>query len=115
MAEQAWDWPWSSARIHIGAGAEALLRHDWAEYFGGWNPAGWRQTLAARLAAEDEDTVRRATRTGEPMGSRRFLAELEHRTGKRLRVGPRGRPKSKALQSDDLAATQGNLFAPFGV
>jgi hypothetical protein len=57
----------------------------------------------------ESEAVRRATRTGEPLGSRDFISGLERQMGKRLRVGERGRPHRKP-QSREEAAMQGCLF-----
>jgi putative transposase len=41
---------------------------------------------------DEADRIRRATRVGEPLGSSRFLMELEQQAGRELRVRARGRP-----------------------
>jgi len=65
------------------------------------------------MSADEAEAVRRATRTGEPLGSRGFLAEMERQTGKRLRVLERGRPK-KAGQCAIDVARQGSLYQAVG-
>ena len=94
LATAAWEWPWSSARAHTKDSAmDAVLDYRWAGHFGGWDFAEWREILAARMSEGESDAVRRATRTGEPLGSPEFVSGLERRTGRRLRVWARGRPK----------------------
>ena len=72
------DWPW------LDWMAEARL--------GTWNYADWRARLLAAGSPEDLDRVRRCTRLGEPLGSDEFVADLEAKAGRRLRVLGRGRP-----------------------
>lgn len=88
MAARAEDWPWSSARFHLGGRkrdalvADRTLRglaDDWGEFLDVED-------------AEAEESLRRATRTGRPAGDRRFLVRVERLTGRELRrrkPGPR--------------------------
>jgi putative transposase len=92
LVRQADDWPWSSARVHLGkADAAGLVdRAAWAKRAAG--------VAVAALLRRDEDAemlgrLRAAARTGRPLGSDAFLAKLERALGRRLRPGPLGRPK----------------------
>ncbi len=97
LAAAAWDWPWSSARAHTVVGAmDAVLDYRWFERLNGWDHAEWKEILGARSTGGGEELIRRATLTGEPLGPRRFVTELERRAGRRLRVLDRGRPKKQA-------------------
>jgi putative transposase len=114
LAGAAWDWPWSSARAHVVDGVrDAALDPHWMEYVDHWDFTEWREMLSAYMPEAESEAVRRATRTGEPLGSREFISELESQMGKRLRVWERGRPKRKP-QSQDKAAIQGRLFVADG-
>jgi putative transposase len=114
LVSAAWEWPWSSARAHVEDGAaDGVLDCRWAEYFGGWNFDEWKEILSAALACSEWEAMRRATRTGEPFGSKEFVVGLERQLGKRLRVGERGRPKNQP-QSPEEAARQGWLFGAGG-
>ena len=110
LTANAWEWPWSSARLHTapGCGDPVALR-DWEQYFGRWNHSEWREILAAGSQDGECEAVRRATNTGEPLGPAEFIAALERRVGKRLRVLERGRPK-KAPESPENRAAQACLF-----
>jgi putative transposase len=108
LAAAAWEWPWSSARAHTLVGVmDAVLDYRWSDHFDGWDHAEWKEILGARSLGGGEDAIRRATLTGEPLGPRHFVAELERRTGRRLRVLDRGRPKKPAEIAD---GQQGGLF-----
>ena len=112
LAAAPWDWPWSSAHAHTVDGAvDPVLDCHWMGYFGRWDFGEWKEMLSARASDAESEAVRRATRTGEPLGSREFVAGLERQTRKRLRVGERGRPRNLP-QSREEAARQGCLFAP---
>jgi hypothetical protein len=92
---------------------DAVLCCQWVEYFGRWDYEEWNEILSTAVAEGEFERVRRATRTGEPLGSREFIKDMERRAGRRLRVMERGRPK-KTRQSADERARQGCLFAGAG-
>ena len=114
LATAAWEWPWSSARAHTAADAvDGVLCCHWIEYFGRWDHGEWREILAAALPEGECAALRRATATGEPLGPREFLTNLERQAGRRLRVGERGRPR-KTVESAEDRARQAWLFAAGG-
>ena len=55
------------------------------------------------------DSIRRATHTGEPLGSREFVRQLERQAGRRLQVLARGRPAKRPCQPDRTGLQQ-DLF-----
>jgi putative transposase len=84
------EYPWSSARGHVGTALDPLVEDgnafeqsvtDWATYLSEGEPEEW----CARL--------RHSTLTGRPLGSESFVARMEEALGRRLRALPRGRPK----------------------
>lgn len=108
MVEQAWEWEWSSARVHSWAGAgDGILDRGWVDYCGGWDYEEWRTMLAGEDGGGIEE-LRRATLAGEPLGSGEFVKTLERKAGRRLRVFPRGRPPRVALQEG--CGVQGSLI-----
>jgi putative transposase len=91
----AWDWPWSSARAHVtGIDETGLLDMDiWRERF---DPGQWKQFLEQGLnAAKDNDFIRRASRTGRPLGCEDFVRRLESITGRVLIPQKRGPKPNK--------------------
>ena len=93
LAPAACDWPWSSALAHVHPrSADPLLAPDWRQWFRGWDHAGWKEWLAAGESGDETEIVRRATLSGQPLGSAEFIADLERQIGRQLKVGPRGRP-----------------------
>ncbi len=91
LVQRAEDYPWSSALAHATATPDPVLtRHflteritDWAEFLRGEDDDRLGQTLA------------RHGSVCRPLGSEAFLAQLEQRTGRRLR---RGRPGRRTVQ-----------------
>jgi putative transposase len=88
LVERAGDWPWSSARAHLGGPADPLtdprpLLERWPD---------WRSVLASGEEAAALRAIRARERSGRPLGSDAFLARLETETGLRLLPRPRGRP-----------------------
>jgi hypothetical protein len=97
-------------RAHGARRAGRLLSCHWTEYFGRWDHTEWKEILAAVLPEGECQAVRRATRTGEPLGEREFVVALERQAGRRLRVRERGRPRREP-QSPEERPSQGCLFA----
>jgi putative transposase len=88
LAEQAWEYPWSSAAFHVGGKSEDPLVIG-ADLLG--SPGQWRKWLACDPA--EIEAVRRAARTGRPCGSAAFVSRLERRTSRRRVPRSGGRPR----------------------
>jgi len=100
LVAMPWAWPWSSARAHCSKGASDVLL-DWRDgALDDWHYASWKEGLRSGLSDGELHEVRRATQTGEPLGSQEFLKQLERQAGRRLRVGARGRPAKLPDRSD---------------
>jgi putative transposase len=114
LAPEPWSWPWSSARGHtLDHVQDPVLDGRWEEYLGRWDYGEWRDILSAGITGGECDSLRRATHTGEPLGSREFVTALERQAGRRLRVLARGRPPKKP-EAADQAGQQASLFAGCG-
>jgi putative transposase len=88
MVKRAEDWVWSSAGVHIkGKGNKIPKLSDWLDEA----ERGKYQGFVNEEGSEDE--IRRATSTGRPLGSIRFVEKLEEKLGRRLRPQKAGRPK----------------------
>ena len=106
-----WDWPWSSARAHSLEGARDVLLDPNRSRLAGWNGAGWQEGLLSGLSQGECHSIRRATQTGEPLGSRQFLRQLERQAGRRLEVLARGRPAKRPNHADGMFLQQGLFVA----
>jgi len=93
IVEEAGDYPWSSARFHLGISTrDALVRdknlmgliEDWAEYLKGNDEPRIQTTLL------------RGIRTGRPAGSEQFIEIIERLTGRELVMKKAGRPHKHA-------------------
>jgi putative transposase len=97
LATAPCDWLWSSARTHsMESTRDPVMDQGWEENFGLWDHAHWQDCLRSTIPDEDCNAVRCATRTGEPLGAREFVARLEREAGRSLRVLARGRPPKNA-------------------
>lgn len=94
LANEAADYPWSSARAHARAEADPLLAPG--RPFPG-AIGDWQAWLRGGLEAAHLEALRANTSTGRPTGSPDFVLQLEQRLGRRLR--PRFRGPSPTLQS----------------
>lgn len=91
LVRRAEEWPFSSARLHLGLGEDLLV-----------DGQALRSRIAAwdRLLGElDEDcdlaTVRQHSSTGRPLGDELFVSQIEELLGRRLRPGRPGRPRKE--------------------
>jgi hypothetical protein len=57
-----------------------------------------RRQRLSRLRGADRDAIRRAARTGRPLGSAAFVADLESRTGRKLARQKPGRKSGVATE-----------------
>jgi putative transposase len=90
LARRARDWRWSSARAHLAAKDDELVRVSPLLALA----PDWRDFLAEGLDADDHEAIRAGERTGRPLGSPRFVAGLEKRLNCPLaRQKPGPKPK----------------------
>ena len=95
LAKRAEDWPWSSARAHVGGRADGLT--DLAALAGvhrNWRAMLRRGLEAGDLAEDERAAIEAHARTGRPRGGAGFIEALEAGTGRILRrrkPGPRPR------------------------
>jgi putative transposase len=90
------DWRWSSAAAHLAGRDDGLVQvrplcdaiGDWAEF------------LAGGLSDTERERIRAGERTGRPLGSAGFVAELERRLGRQL---ARRKPGPKPRRQRDAA------------
>jgi putative transposase len=95
LASRPEDWPWSSARAHLGGIADgitdvsALRQHV----------ANWASFLADGLDDAALDAIRGGERTGRPLGDETFIKRLEATTGRQL---ARQRPGPKPVNQNSV-------------
>jgi putative transposase len=95
LVARAGDWPWSSARTHLGGPADPLT--DPAPLLERW--PDWRSVLEAGEDERAVQAIRARERSGRPLGSEAFLARLENATGLSLLPRRRGRRPTRTPQS----------------
>ena len=90
LVQKPWHYQWSSCKAHVeGRCDQGFIRvepllsrvEDRAEF------------IEQPLEAEEKKRLRLHFRTGRPLGSDRFVKQLERQTGRRLRPGRPGRPR----------------------
>ena len=96
VVKEAGQYPWSSARYHLGVSQlDRLVRdknllglvHDWNEYLNGSEEPLTQTTLL------------RGLRTGRPAGNEKFVEMLERKTGRILTQRKGGRPVKHASRN----------------
>ena len=95
MVRDPVEFPWSSARVHVGGGNDGLTElRPWSER---WTHDEWREFLAATEFERENDAIRRNTHTGRPLGSARFVHLLEVGLERPLAARRGGRRRKKHL------------------
>ena len=91
LVARAEDWSWSSARVHLGAGADTLTDPQpmWERI------DDWRAYLDLGLSEAERDTIRASERSCRPLGGRQFRDRLAALSGRELRPARRGRPRRR--------------------
>lgn len=80
-------WPWSSAGAHLTGRADPLVRAEPLLQL----VSDWHDWLSVPWPGEQWEQFRRHERTGRPLGSGAFVAEMERRLGRPLRPQKAGR------------------------
>lgn len=83
------EYPWSSAAAHVAGRDDILVKVEPLLRRFGY----WRSLLATGLSAEAATTLRAHERTGRPLGSPEFVADLERDLGRRLQIQRPGRKR----------------------
>jgi putative transposase len=97
MVANAVEWKWSSAATHCDDAPDACL--EMTRWQARWNPAAWRDYLAAGEPDTAIAALRRSTHTGRPLGTPDFVAALEKSTLRLLAPRKGGRPARSARDS----------------
>ena len=103
LCRKPWRYKWSSAAVHVVAGARSDVL-DLSAWYEDISAAQWRKALSTKLSDADFVRIRSSTHTGRPLGGDSFLSKLERTLGRRVRPLPIGRPKKnkkKKQQKED--------------
>lgn len=99
LVEDAESWPWSSARVHVGAVSQAI---SWLQphpdyWLCGNTPfdrqANYRKRLYEGLPAVADKRISSCLNGQWALGNESFIAELQKVATRRVSPGSRGRPK----------------------
>jgi len=88
MCDKAWDYEFSSARYRVGKTSKdpILIKKDWH-----FSHEEWREFL--REESNEIELIRKSTKTGRPLGDKKFIDNLERLSGRILNLKKAGRPK----------------------
>jgi putative transposase len=92
LAERPEDWPWSSARAHLTSKDDALCK---VKPLLDRCIGPWHEFLAALITDDQAQTLRLHERTGRPLGSETFIANLEQKLERNLQPKNPGRPRKR--------------------
>jgi putative transposase len=96
MVSEADEYPWSSARHHLGQGVDPLLTDHVLYWSLGNTPfereAAYRALLAQSIDTQENRRITEACVHSWALGSAQFLERLDPVIARRLRPARRGRP-----------------------
>jgi len=90
IVENAWDYPWSSARAHVFKQKDHLLEDNFMVS----EIKDWRLFLSEEDKQADINLLKTHVNTGRPLGDSQFIEEIEKLTGRVLHKQKPG-PKAK--------------------
>lgn len=93
LVEYTWEYPWSSARVHLGLVTDKSGILDMTWWNNRFNPESWQETLRESANDMSISDIREKTKSGLPLGNKGFRDQLEKRLGRQLRKKPPGRHK----------------------
>ncbi|MDY6823811.1 MAG: hypothetical protein SWH68_08475 [Thermodesulfobacteriota bacterium] len=85
-------WPWSSALAHMVGKNDKLVN---VEPVLSIISGDWQQFLSGAFSNEELEDIRKHSRTGRPLGSATFVAELENKLGRKLKPQKPGRKRKE--------------------
>jgi putative transposase len=91
MVKKAWDYPWSSARAHLGKKYEWILFADVREII---NVEDWKGYLIGGEDAQWLKKIRQLTKKNLAFGPRKFILDLESKLGRKIMPNAIGRPRN---------------------
>ncbi|MBN1622647.1 MAG: transposase [Endomicrobiales bacterium] len=83
LAKNPWDWEWSSAGEHVGYSKSKIKLGDLFEY-ADMSTSTWREYITGTEEEQDITKIRKHTLRDLPIGSDKFLKELDLKTGKNI-------------------------------
>jgi putative transposase len=93
LVEKPWQWPWSSALLHINEKKSSSIELE--DLFGiiGMSCGSWKKYINSTEEKNFLQRIRRYTFTGRPLGRTDFIERLETQFGRKLCAPLMGRPK----------------------
>jgi putative transposase len=90
LVERPEDWRWSSARAHLGQGADGITDTTLGQAL----VSDWQAFLNDGLAADAHAAIQAGERNGRALGSASFKSGIEQLTGRDQTVRRPGRPRA---------------------
>ncbi len=94
LVENPQDYPYSSASAHVGLVQDVVLGED---LFAEIQRNDYIEFIKSSIPVEQIKGIRQSARTGRPLGTAKFVMEIERKLGKRLAALPIGRPCKERL------------------
>jgi len=95
MVNKAWQYPWSSARAHLGRTYKWISLADVSEFVECKN---WMQYLQGTEDSMFLMNLRSLTKKNMALGSKKFILQLERLLKRRIRPNPNGRPRKSRVR-----------------
>jgi len=92
IVENAWDYPWSSAKAHVFRQKDPLLEDNFISL----GIKDWKAFLGEDDKQSDMNLLKKHVSTGRPLGDNKFIESIERFTGRILNKQKPG-PKSRKV------------------
>jgi len=92
IVKNAQDYRYSSASAHLGLVYDPVLGED---LFPEIQRDDYTEFMQSGIPAEQIKEIRQSAKTGRPLGTKKFVTEMENILGKRLAALAHGRPRKK--------------------
>jgi putative transposase len=93
MVKKAWDYQWSSARVHCGMEESDVLKTRALFRYIEGDEKGWKEYIAEKDNPTDIKLIKQNTMRGSVMGELKFITKLEKKMNRPLCVREKGRPQ----------------------
>ena len=95
MVEKAWEWRWSSSKVHCGMDKKDDLAVKGLFDYIDFTEDEWKEFIKQEDDPGEVATIKRQTLRGRPIASVNFIEKMEKKLKRVLLVKTKGRPKKK--------------------
>ena len=100
IVKRAWDWKWSSARVHCGMEENEQLAESMLFKYIGIGQNEWKEFISQEDDPKEVKRIKEETIKGRVIADIDFIRELGKKLKMTLEIKPKGRPKKKGKKGN---------------